>query len=332
MIPVEILAVLMLVSFFVLLMAGVPVALTLATSGFVFGLSRLRPAAVQPAAAPHLRRGHELDAARDPAVRVHGHDAGALPARRGPDGRDRTGRRLAARRARHRHHPGRRADGRDHRHRRRHRGDARPADAARHAAARLRQGTGVRDDLRVRHARPDHPAEPDPDPARRHHEPVGRHAVRRGDDPWAHAGGHLLRLHPGARRRAPEHGAGDPQGRACAGLGNGACREDVARGGAAGRAGRRGAGIDHRRRRGAVGSGVDGRARLDRDHCGHRPAVLERAARNRAGDHQDHRDDDVHPDLRAGVRAGVPRPAGRTAGSGFLRASCRAASGPTSGS
>jgi tripartite ATP-independent transporter DctM subunit len=38
MIPVEILAFLMLVSFFVLLMAGVPVALTLATSGFVFGL------------------------------------------------------------------------------------------------------------------------------------------------------------------------------------------------------------------------------------------------------------------------------------------------------
>jgi tripartite ATP-independent transporter DctM subunit len=37
MIPVEILAVLMLVSFFVLLLAGVPVALTLATSGFVFG-------------------------------------------------------------------------------------------------------------------------------------------------------------------------------------------------------------------------------------------------------------------------------------------------------
>jgi tripartite ATP-independent transporter DctM subunit len=37
MIPLEVLAVLMLVSFFVLLIAGVPVALTLATSGFVFG-------------------------------------------------------------------------------------------------------------------------------------------------------------------------------------------------------------------------------------------------------------------------------------------------------
>ena len=33
----EILALLMLVSFFVLLMAGIPVALTLATAGLVFG-------------------------------------------------------------------------------------------------------------------------------------------------------------------------------------------------------------------------------------------------------------------------------------------------------
>ena len=37
MLALEILAILMLVSFFVLLMAGIPVALTLATSGFVFG-------------------------------------------------------------------------------------------------------------------------------------------------------------------------------------------------------------------------------------------------------------------------------------------------------
>ena len=43
MIPVEVLAVLMLVSFFVLLMAGVPVALTLATSGFVFGFLGFGP-------------------------------------------------------------------------------------------------------------------------------------------------------------------------------------------------------------------------------------------------------------------------------------------------
>ncbi|MBX9773676.1 MAG: TRAP transporter large permease subunit [Xanthobacteraceae bacterium] len=41
--PVEVLAVLMLLSFFVLLLAGVPVALTLATSGFVFGLLGFGP-------------------------------------------------------------------------------------------------------------------------------------------------------------------------------------------------------------------------------------------------------------------------------------------------
>jgi TRAP-type mannitol/chloroaromatic compound transport system permease large subunit len=37
MFSLEVLAVLMLASFFVLLMAGIPVALTLAVSGFVFG-------------------------------------------------------------------------------------------------------------------------------------------------------------------------------------------------------------------------------------------------------------------------------------------------------
>jgi tripartite ATP-independent transporter DctM subunit len=43
MISLEILAILMLASFFVLLLAGVPVALTLATSGFVFGLLGFGP-------------------------------------------------------------------------------------------------------------------------------------------------------------------------------------------------------------------------------------------------------------------------------------------------
>ena len=39
----EVLAILMLVAFFVLLMAGVPVALTLATTGFVFGVIGFGP-------------------------------------------------------------------------------------------------------------------------------------------------------------------------------------------------------------------------------------------------------------------------------------------------
>ena len=183
MIPVEVLAVLMLVSFFVLLMAGVPVALTLATSGFVFGylgfgalLFNLLPHRIFGVvtnstllAIPlFVFMGMMLERSRlaEDLMDVIGHVAG-----------------VAARRTGYRHHPGRRADGRDHGHRRRHRGHARPAHAAGHAAARLRQGAGVRNDLRVRHARPDHPAEPDPDPARRHHEPVGRNAVRGGDDP-----------------------------------------------------------------------------------------------------------------------------------------------------
>ena len=37
---------------------------------------------------------------------------------------------------------------------------------------------GLRRDLRLRHARPDHPAEPGPDPARRHHGRIRGHPVR----------------------------------------------------------------------------------------------------------------------------------------------------------
>ena len=76
----------------------------------------------------------------------------------------------------------RRADGRDHRHRRRHGDHARPADAADAPPARLRPGARLRRDLRLRHARSDHSAKPDPDPARRHHAAIGGHAVRRGGD------------------------------------------------------------------------------------------------------------------------------------------------------
>ena len=70
--------------------------------------------------------------------------------------------------------------------------------------------------------------------------------------------GIYCRLHPGARRRAPGHGAGHPQGGARAGLAQAACRQAAAGRAAAGRAGRRGAGLDHRRRRRAVRGRVDG--------------------------------------------------------------------------
>ena len=111
------------------------------------------------------------------------------------------------------------------------------------------------------------------------------------------------------------------------------CGQAVARRAAADRAGRRGARLDHRRDCGADRGGFDGRARLDRRSRRSAGGCLGRCcARPTLGHHQDHRDDDVHPDLRAGLRARVPRLAGRTTGAGFLRAICPAASGPTSGS
>ena len=311
----------MLVSFFVLLLAGIPVALTLAISGFVFGylgfgtlLFNLLPHRIFGVvtnstllAIPlFVFMGMMLEKSRlaEDLMDVIGHR-----------------RRLAARRARHRHHPGRRADGRDHRHRRRDRGDARPADAARHAAARLRQGPRLRRDLRLRHARPDHPAEPDPDPARRHPERVGRHAVRRRDDPGPDAGGHLLSSTSSCsascgrtwcRRFPPEERALVSRSRACRQARSRSSRRRSALVGAV--LGSIIAGIaapSEAASMGALGSILV--TAIDR------PAVLEGAARDLPGDHQDHRDDDVHPDLRAGVRARLPRPAGREARSGPVR-------------
>ena len=76
----------------------------------------------------------------------------------------------------------------------------------------------------------------------------------------------------------PGHGAGLLQGRARPRLEKRAHRQVVQGGGAARRAGRRGAGLDHRRHRGAVGSRVHGRARIDRGRGGRRPPDLEGAA------------------------------------------------------
>ncbi len=63
----EVLAVLMLVSFFVLLLSGIPVALTLAISGFVFGYLGFGSLLFNLLAASPVRRGHEFHAAGDPA-------------------------------------------------------------------------------------------------------------------------------------------------------------------------------------------------------------------------------------------------------------------------
>ena len=188
-------------------------------------------------------------------------------------------------------------------------------------------------DLRVRHARPDHSAEPDPDPARRHHERVGRHAVRRRDDPGPDAGRHLRASTSSSSASCGRHGAGDPGRGARAALarraaGASSCKVVAPPVGLVGAVlGSIIAGIaapSEAASMGALGSilitAVD------------RPAVLAGAARDLSGDHQDHRDDDVHPDLRAGVRARVPRPAGREDRAGLLRVPAGRHQRPTSGS
>ena len=316
----EILAILMLVAFFVLLLAGIPVAVTLATAGLVFGYIGFGPLLFHLLAQSHLRRGHQLHPDRDAAVRVHGSDAGKIAAGRRFDGSDRPCRRKSARRPRHRHHPGRRTDGRHDRHRRRDRRHARPAHAADAAAAQVRQRPRVRNDLRLRHARPDHPAQPHPDPARRHPERVGRHAVRGGDDPRPDACRHLRRLPSRPRLLSSRRWS-----RQCRRT-NATCiscdrarRQAAARGTAADRAGRRRARLDHRRRRRTDRGRLHGRARRHRRHRHRRAHVVGGAARYHLRDHPHHRDDDVHPDVRAGVLARLPRSAGRKTGAGLLR-------------
>ena len=118
-------------------MLGVPVALTLATAGFVFGylgfgagLFNLLPARIYGVVANYqwlaiplfVFMGVMLEKSRlaDDLMDVIGHLAGGLRGGMGD-----------------RHHPGRRADGRHHRHRRRHHRHAGPAHAADADAARL---------------------------------------------------------------------------------------------------------------------------------------------------------------------------------------------------
>ena len=114
-------------------------------------------------------------------------------------------------------------------------------------------------------------------------------------------------------------GAGGAEGGARPDQRRRARRQAAARGAAADRAGRRRARLDHRRHRGADRGRLDGRARRHRGDRDRRPHVMGGPARHHLHDHPHHRDDDVHPDLRAGVLARLPRAAGRAAGSGLLR-------------
>ena len=87
----EILAVLMVVAVVAALMAGYPVALTLAGVSLAFAVVRARHRRHElrhprRAAAAHLRRHDQRRAAGHPAVHLHGRDAGALAHRRGTAG------------------------------------------------------------------------------------------------------------------------------------------------------------------------------------------------------------------------------------------------------
>ena len=104
-----------------------------------------------------------------------------------------------------------------------------------------------------------------------------------------------------------------------------ACRQAVARRAAADRARRRRARLDHRRHRRADRGRLDGCARRHRRHRHRRAHVLGGAARHDLHHHPHHRDDDVHPDLRAGVLACLPRTAGRDGWCRISSPSCRAA-------
>ena len=133
----------MVVAVIAALMAGYPVALTLAGVSLAFavlGHVARRHELRHPgrAAAAHLRRDDQRGAAGDPAVHLHGRDAGALAHRRGIAGAHGPAVRHAARRPGiFRRHRRRAARGLD-RHCRRHRGDHGPDRAAGDDAARLR--------------------------------------------------------------------------------------------------------------------------------------------------------------------------------------------------
>ena len=171
-------------------------------------------------------------------------------------------------------------------------------------------GDRLRRDLRLGHARPDHPAVADPDPALRHPAALGRHALRGRGDARAAARRALLRLHRDPRHGPARRGAADPA--------RGARRAVAARALDALRQGRGAAAGCWCSRCSARSSPASPRRP--------RPPRWARSARSWstafagrmswkvlretcAVDHRDHRDGDVHPHLRAGLLARLPRPA-----------------------
>ena len=223
----------MVVAVCALLFAGYPVALTLGGVSFAFaalGASRRRDGHRPSlrAAAAHVRRDDQHGAARHPAVHLHGRDAGALAHRRGPARNDGPPVRLAAGRARHLRHPGRRAarcrQGRGRRDRRDHRAD----HAADHAAPRLRQAPRGRHGGGHRDARANPAARDRAGAARRPAQQFvsgraarqgqlraglgfGQRPVRRRDRAGTDAGRALSRLHRRGCDRPPRRRAADPR-------------------------------------------------------------------------------------------------------------------------
>jgi TRAP-type mannitol/chloroaromatic compound transport system permease large subunit len=88
---------------------------------------------------------------------------------------------------------------------------------------------------------------------------------------------------------------------------------------AADRAGWRGARLDHRGYRRADRGRFHGSARRDCRDCHRATHVMGGAARYHLRDDPHYRDDDVHLDVRASVLARIPGSSGRAAGAGFLR-------------
>ena len=137
----------------------------------------------------------------------------------------------------------------------------------------------------------------------------------------------------GARHLSARHGAGGAEGASATWFRAASSSGKLLRVGlAAARAGRGGARLDHRRHRGANRGGLHGRARRHRGDRHWRPHVVVGAARNHLCDHPHHRDDDVHPDVRAGLLAFLPRACRAKNWCRTSSNSCPAASMPTSGS
>ena len=329
-----------------LLFVGYPVALTLggvslafAVLGHLTGVMSFSLA--RRAAAARLRRDDQRGAAGDPAVHVHGRDAGALAHRRGTAGDHGPAVRHAARRARHlgrdRRRAARRRQGRGRRHHR----DHGPDRAAGHAAPRLRQAA------RRRHGRGDRDAGADLS-ARDRAGAARRSALDRLSGGAARAGQFRAVVGDGERSVRRRDRAGLRAGRALHSLSDlhgGVLPAHLARDSArARRAARLCAGAPADRGAGRAARCSSSRCSARSSAASRRRPKRPRSARSArccwrrasatlaealgaggAQDRADHLHDLRHPDRRDAVQPGVPRARRRRHGASRARPICRAA-------